>query len=59
MSAKRNELINRMIRLYGFEHPFVIEFCKMCERWAQDEDHTHLLEVFVISHEQCPIIDED
>lgn len=55
MDAKRNELIDRMVRVYGFENPIVIKFCKACEGWAQDEHTTHLLEVIVIAHEQFPI----
>ena len=59
MNVKRNELIDRMVRLYGFGNPIVTEFSNMCKHWTQDEDHTHLLEVLVVSHEQFPIIDKD
>ena len=27
----REELMNRMIRLYGFESPITIDFCRLCE----------------------------
>lgn len=59
MDAKRNELIDRMVRLYGFENSIVIKFCEACEGWAQDEEHTRLLEIIAIAHEQSPIKGED
>ena len=38
MNEKREQLIDRMIHLYGFEHPNVIAFAKLCEfTWISDE----------------------
>ena len=50
----REKLIDRMIRIYGFENPIVIEFCKLCEVWGNTEDMDRLLEFIVMSHEEHP-----
>ena len=50
----REKLIDRMIHIYGFENPIVIEFCKLCEAWKDIEDRERLLEVIVKSHEEFP-----
>ena len=55
----REKLIDRMIRIYGFENPIVIEFCKLCEVWANTEDMDRLLEVIVKSHEEFPQLDDE
>ena len=52
----KEKLIDRMVRIYGFENPIVIEFCRMCERGEIIED---LLEMIVELHEKCPQLDED
>ena len=59
MSNFRESLIDRMIHLYGFENPIVIDFCRLCESWAQGDEWDHLLEVLVSAHEASPIFDED
>ena len=52
----KEKLIDRMVRIYGFENPIVIEFCRMCERGEIIEE---LLELIVELHEKCPQLDED
>ena len=47
----KEKLIDRMVRIYGFENPIVIEFCRMCERGEIIEE---LLELIVEAHEKCP-----
>ena len=48
----RDQLIDRMIRIYGFEHGVVIEFARMCEKDCfTDRD----LEVIVECHESNPV----
>ena len=52
MSEAREKMIDRMIRIYGFEHPVVLDFCKLCESaWMSDE----ALETTVQCHEEYPI----
>ena len=53
----REQLLDRMIRIYGFEHEVVIEFARMCE---SDNFTDKDLEVIVEAHEANPIgFDED
>ena len=50
----REKLIDRMIRIYGFENPIVIRFCKLCEVWEDTECMNRLLEMIVKAHEEYP-----
>lgn len=40
----REELLTRMIRIYGFENPAVIQFAKKMEGTATDEELTTIVE---------------
>lgn len=51
----REELLTRMIRLYGFEHEVVIEFARLMETEISDHD----LEVIVKCHEESPVFDTE
>ena len=33
MNDFRESLIDRMIKIYGYEHRYVIQFAKMCEKY--------------------------
>ena len=59
MSNFRENLIDRMIRLYGFENPMVIEFCRMCEDWEDNQWNDKVLRILVEAHEMTPVFDED
>lgn len=59
MSNFRENLIDRMIRLYGFENPMVIEFCRMCEDWEDNQWNDKVLRILVEAHEANPVFDED
>ena len=52
MSEKREELLTRMIRIYGMEHEIVIMFAKYVENPKFDEK---LLEAIVKCHEEHPL----
>lgn len=54
MNAKREELLSRMIRIYGFEHEQVIEFAKLLERTHIPDEN---LEILVECHEEYPVTD--
>ena len=54
MSNYRESLINRMINLYGYEHPAVIKFAELAEYWRGGDN---VLRVIVESHEACPLED--
>lgn len=55
----REKLIDRMIHIYGFENPIVIEFCKLCEKWEDTNEKDKLLEAIVKSHEEFPQFDDE
>ena len=57
MSKFRESLVDRMIRIYGFENRIVISFCEMCESWKDDEYHNKSLAVLVKSHEEMPVME--
>lgn len=62
MNEMRENLIDRMIRIYGFENPIVIDFCRLCETWASGDQWDRALEILVEAHEADPQIgieDED
>lgn len=44
----KDTYLDRMIHLYGFEHPAVIQFAELMERGASDET----LRTIVESHEE-------
>lgn len=35
MNKLRESLIDHMVQSYGFEHPAVIQFSRLCERWPE------------------------
>lgn len=51
----REQLLDRMIRIYGFEHPIVIDFAKAMERGVSTES----LRAMVECHEACPYAEEE
>ena len=59
MTNFRLSLINRMIQIYGFGNPIVIEFCRLCEAWENNGWNNQYLTILVESHEANPVILED
>lgn len=51
----RENLIDRMIRIYGFEHPLVIQFAELCGRMADTEYNNNALKLLVEAHEEYPV----
>ena len=51
----REQLLDRMIKIYGFEHEIVIEFARMCEEWLPTENNDKALETLVKCHEENPV----
>lgn len=47
----RENLMDRMIRIYGYENPIVIEFCRLCEEWEENAWNDKVLEILVSAHE--------
>ena len=59
MTAYREHLINRLINIYGFEDPIVIQFAEMCERYADNSWNDDILRLLVEAHEADPVFEED
>lgn len=49
----REQLLDRMIRIYGFENPIVIEFARLMETAISDD----ALKTIVEAHENFPQYD--
>lgn len=60
MTKVRADLLNRMIKLYGFENSIVIQFGKLCEQYDVNEWNDTALRVLVEAHEAHPqLFDEE
>ena len=59
MSKIREQLADRMIRLYGFESPITIDFCRLCEEWPNAEAYDNALTILVKCHEEAPLYFEE
>ena len=57
MNTMRKNLIDRMIKIYGFEHPSVIWFTDLCERWKDTKENDKVLRIIVESHEEFPVLE--
>ena len=51
----REQLLDRMIRIYGFEHEITIQFARLMETNISDHD----LETIVKTHEEFPQYEEE
>ena len=54
VDTMRENLIDRMIRIYGFEHPTVIQFAELCERMAHTEANDKALMTLMEAYEENP-----
>ena len=59
MSKIREQLVDRMIRLYGFESPIAIDFCRLCEEWPNTEAYDNALAILVKCNEETPLYFEE
>lgn len=59
MTTFRENLLTRIIHIYGFEHPITIDFAKLCENYAEGVNWDRCLEVLVEAHEDHPQTDEE
>ncbi len=55
MNRYRESLVDRMITLYGFESPVVIQFARLAEYWRGDEQ---VLRIIVEAHEAHPWVED-
>lgn len=59
MTTYREHLIDRMTHIYGLENPIVIEFCRYCEEWADNDWNNKILKWLVDAHAENPVFEED
>ena len=59
MTIYRENLIDRMCHIYELENPIVIEFCRLCEIWEENEWNNKVLRHLVEAHEASPYKEED
>lgn len=59
MTAYRENLIDRMIAIYGLENPIVIEFARLCEDWEENEWNNKVLTILVEAHEAEAYFEKD
>lgn len=52
MSNERKKMVDKMIKLYGFESPITIEFAELCERYSDNEWNDKMLDLLVTAHEE-------
>ena len=55
MTEFRNELLSRMIHLYGFKNENTIAIAHMCETYPQTSIYDRAIEILVESHEMYPV----
>ena len=54
MSEVRENMLTRMIRLYGFEHYITIAFAKMLEEYEENDTNNRQLLIMLMAHEADP-----
>ncbi len=54
MSDYRKNLVDRMIRLYGFENETVILFANMAEKYIDSKEWDNMMLMLVEAHEAHP-----
>jgi hypothetical protein len=59
MTTYRENLLDRLIAIYGLENPIVIQFAQMCERYANNAWNDDILRLLVEAHEADPVFEED
>ena len=59
MTNYRKNLVDRMIRLYGFENEIVILFATMAEKYTDSKEWDNAMRIIVEAHEASPVTDEE
>lgn len=54
MKKYREQLVDRMIHIYGYENEIVIRFCEVCEQNPDSTEWDKVCELLVSAHEQFP-----
>lgn len=59
MNKLRENLLNSMIQIYGFEYKAVVQFARACESMPDDEAHDKILRFTAMLHQGHPVMDEE
>lgn len=59
MTNYRKNLVDRMIRLYGFESEIVVLFANMAEKYTDSKKWDNAMLMIVEAHEAHPVTDEE
>ena len=59
MTTYRENLLDRMIAIYGLEAPIVVQFARMCEDYHATKWNDTILRLLVEAHEADPVFEED
>lgn len=57
MNEFRKTLIDRVIKVYGFEHEIVIEFASLCESCPDNEVLDLVLDILAGAYEEHLVLD--
>ena len=58
MTDYRANLVDRMIRLYGFENPITVLFADMAEKYLDSPEWDRAMLILVVAHEENPVVEE-
>ena len=58
MTDYRKSLVDRMIRLYGFENPITVLFADMAEKYVDSPEWDRAMLMLVVAHEENPVVEE-
>lgn len=58
MTDYRKNLVDRMIRLYGFENPITVLFADMAEKYVDSPEWDRAMLFLVNAHEENPVVEE-
>ena len=59
LSQFREDLLTRIIHIYGFEHKITIWFAQLLETQEENDFNNKMLEMMVECHEKSSIVNED
>jgi hypothetical protein len=59
MNEIREKLLDRIIRIYGFENEITLDFARFAESLPEGEPYDRVLTCLVESHEEFPQIEDD
>lgn len=54
MTAYRENLVDRVIHVYGYEHPMTVRFAQMCEILDNTAENDQALADLVQDYEKAP-----